>query len=60
MADLRAEQSGEPLRPRTDLMQVSVDLPLEAYIPEDYIADLPSRLGRVRPDWPAPPTRRRR
>ena len=45
VADLRAEQSGEPLRPRTDLMQVSVDLPLEAYIPEDYIADLPSRLG---------------
>ena len=45
VADLRAEQAGEPLRPRTDLMQVSVDLPLEAYIPEDYIADLPSRLG---------------
>ena len=45
VADLRAEQTGEPLRPRTDLMQVSVDLPLEAYIPEDYIADLPSRLG---------------
>ena len=45
VADLRAEQSGEPLRPRTDVAQVSVDLPLEAYIPEDYIADLPSRLG---------------
>ena len=45
VADLRAEQAGEPLRPRTDLMQVSIDLPLEAYIPEDYIADLPSRLG---------------
>ena len=45
VADLRAEQAGEPLRPRTDLMQVSLDLPLEAYIPEDYIADLPSRLG---------------
>ena len=45
VADLRAEQSGEPLRPRTDVAQVSVDLPLEAYIPEDYIADLPTRLG---------------
>ena len=32
-------------RPRTDVAQVSVDLPLEAYIPEDYIPDLPTRLG---------------
>lgn len=45
VTELRAEQSGQPLKPRADLAQVSVDLPLEAYIPEDYIADLPSRLG---------------
>ena len=45
VAELRAEQSGQPFTPRADLAQVSVDLPLEAYIPEDYITDLPSRLG---------------
>ena len=45
VAELRAEQAGQPVKPRADLAQVSVDLPLEAYIPEDYIEDLPSRLG---------------
>ncbi len=45
VAQLKAEQEGGPLPPRMDQSQVSVDLPLEAYIPEDYIADLPLRLG---------------
>ena len=45
VADLRAEQNGGLLPRRAEAQQVSVDLPLEAYIPEDYIADLPLRLG---------------
>ena len=45
VADLKAQDSGESPVRRVDPPQVAVDLPLEAFIPEDYIEDLPSRLG---------------
>lgn len=45
VADLKAQDTGDaPIR-RVEPPQVAVDLPIEAFIPEDYIEDLPLRLG---------------
>ncbi len=45
VADLKAQDNGETPVRRVEPPQVAVDLPLEAFIPEDYIEDLPLRLG---------------
>jgi transcription-repair coupling factor (superfamily II helicase) len=45
VADLKAQDNGESPVRRVDPPQVAVDLPMEAFIPEDYIEDLPTRLG---------------
>ena len=45
VADLKAQDNGESPVRRVEPPQVAVDLPLEAFIPEDYIEDLPLRLG---------------
>jgi transcription-repair coupling factor (superfamily II helicase) len=45
VADLKAQDNGEAPVRRVEPPQVAVDLPLEAFIPEDYIEDLPLRLG---------------
>lgn len=44
--DLREERGEQPPEHRRPTPpQVVVSLPLQAYIPEDYLADLPQRLG---------------
>ena len=45
LADAVSEEKGE--KP-TSLVECTVDLPITAHIPEDYIPDLPQRLGIYR------------
>ncbi|SVD22452.1 uncharacterized protein METZ01_LOCUS375306, partial [marine metagenome] len=45
VADLKNQDSGEKSVRQVDPPEVVVDIPIEAFIPENYIEDLPLRLG---------------
>jgi transcription-repair coupling factor (superfamily II helicase) len=45
VAELKAIRTGMPLTDKPLYPPPSIDLPLRAYIPEEYIADLDTRLG---------------
>ena len=45
VADLKNQDGGEKSVRQVDPPEVVVDIPIEAFIPEDYIEDLPLRLG---------------
>ena len=43
--DLKAKTSGEPTPPKPSTTTPSIDIPLDAYIPEDYVPNHSIRLG---------------
>ena len=45
VAELRAQQGETPVEESKPLADIQVDLPLSAYIPQDYISHLPTRLA---------------
>jgi transcription-repair coupling factor (superfamily II helicase) len=45
VAELKASQTGTPRPEKTSYPPPSIDLPLRAYIPDDYISNLDTRLG---------------
>ena len=45
VADLKNQDAGDKSVHPVDLPEVTVDIPIEAFIPDDYIEDLPLRLG---------------
>ena len=45
VADLKNQDVGDRSVRQAELPEVAVDIPIEAFIPEDYIDDLPLRLG---------------
>ncbi|SVC52745.1 uncharacterized protein METZ01_LOCUS305599, partial [marine metagenome] len=45
VADLKNQNVGDRSVRQAELPEVAVDIPIEAFIPEDYIEDLPLRLG---------------